>query len=84
MDGCRRGWVGGEVGIGRGGVRVVIFVEKGKGVVESGGVGLVLCSSGCVGSGWRKRGGRWAGEEKVRWDEMGKVGAVLGGGGGCR
>jgi hypothetical protein len=54
------GWMaagggGGEGGIGRGGVRVVIFVEKGKGVVESGGVGLVLCSSGCVGSGgWRR------------------------------
>jgi hypothetical protein len=51
MDGCRRGWVGGEGGIGRGGVRVVIFVEKGEGIVKSGGVGLVLCSSGCVGSG---------------------------------
>jgi hypothetical protein len=51
MDGCRRGWVGGEGGIGRGGVRVIIFVEKGEGVVESGGVRLVLCSSRCVGSG---------------------------------
>jgi hypothetical protein len=50
MDGGGWGWVGGEGGVGRG-AGVVIFIEKGDGVVESGGVGLGLCNGGCIGRG---------------------------------
>ena len=51
MDGGGWGWVGGEGGSGRGGDRVVVVVEKGEGVVESGGVGLALCNDRCIGGG---------------------------------